>query len=167
MVNFSSGYISIGKFGRAFGVLGWIKVVSFTSPIEKILSYQPWYIKNNKNIIESYFEYSKFFKNGNILVKFANYNSPEEVSYISGFEIGTNRSKLSILPIGDYYWCDLQGLTVINSRGIILGIVKELIITGANDVLVVVGESGRNLIPYLSSTIINVDLINGIIQVEW
>ena len=39
-----SNQVAIGKFGSPFGVRGWLKVISFTDPIQNILDYLPWYI---------------------------------------------------------------------------------------------------------------------------
>ena len=47
-----------------------------------------------------------------------------------------------------------------------LGIVTELIETGANDVLVVSGEKDR-LIPYIPQVIVKIDLTGKRIEVDW
>ena len=162
-------YVTVGRFGKAFGIVGWIKITSFTSPVEKILLYQPWYIRKNEN--DSVFEYNIEESKTQcrcVLVKFPNFDSVEEIKVFSGFEIRILRTQLSDLEHGEYYWADLEGLQVINHNNIVLGIVKECIITGSNDVLVVVNKNKkRYLIPYLTSTIHNVDLNKGIIWVKW
>ena len=57
---------------------------------------------------------------------------------------------LKPLQKGEFYWRDLIGLTVINRQEETLGRVKTLLETGANDVLVVVDDSDREiLIPYV------------------
>jgi len=67
----------------------------------------------------------------------------------------------------EYYWSDLVGLKVETTTGINLGVVDYLIETGANDVLVVVGDRER-LIPFLQQqNVINVDLDAGEIVVDW
>ena len=59
-------------------------------------------------------------------------------------------------------------------QGIDLGVVKDLMETGANDVLVVASEEGADkegeecLIPWvMQQTIISVDLAQGTIEVDW
>ena len=48
-----------------------------------------------------------------------------------------------------------------------LGIIDELLVTGANDVMVVKGEQER-LIPFVKDEIvINVDLSQGRVDVDW
>ena len=53
-----------------------------------------------------------------------------------------------------------------NIDGTVFGTVKEIIETGANDVLVIQGEKTR-LIPYLDNVITEVDLKRGTIHVDW
>jgi 16S rRNA processing protein RimM len=157
--------IVIGCFGKAFGIKGWIKVISFTTPQENILKFKPWIIKSNDLWKEVYIENSrKHF--ASIIVKLPNYNSPEEVRHFTNLKIGIWRQQLPKLRVGKYYWVDLIGLNVINDNNINLGVVKDLIATGSNDVLVVVDERKR-LIPYLSHVVLSIDLDSKIIHVAW
>jgi 16S rRNA processing protein RimM len=66
-----------------------------------------------------------------------------------------------------YYWSDLEGLRVIHQDGTELGKVDHLLETGAHDVMVVKGEQER-LIPFvMNKVIINVDIDEGRIDVDW
>ncbi len=65
-----------------------------------------------------------------------------------------------------YYWRDLEGLQVINHLGQKLGKVSHLLETGANDVMVVLGEQER-LIPFVRHFVQKVDLAEQTIYVEW
>ncbi|MFB3090374.1 MAG: PRC-barrel domain-containing protein, partial [Gammaproteobacteria bacterium] len=57
---------------------------------------------------------------------------------------------------------------VINGQKEILGVVTELLETGANDVLVVEAGKQRYLIPYVKDVYIkDIDLEQGIMQVDW
>lgn len=157
--------VVIGRFGGSFGVLGWIKIISFATPKDNILNFKPWLIQKNHLWKELCFEDSK--KHGeNIVVKISGCNSPEEAKLLTNIEIAILRQQLPKLPVDEYYWDDLIDLMVVNQEGVSLGVVKDLMATGANDVLVVVGEK-RLLIPYISTVILKVDLTNKVIQVDW
>ena len=70
----------------------------------------------------------------------------------------------------EYYWTDLIGLSVTNTEGVEFGTVKELLETGANDVLVVQGnreDQKQRLIPFIRQVILDVDLKGRAIKVEW
>src|SRR3989304_949185 len=161
----SASPVVIGRFGKTFGILGWIKVISFTTPKENILKFKPWLIQKNKVWEEVCFEDSKQHAS-NIVVKLPNYNSPEDAAHLTNINIGVLREQLPKLRGEDYYWEDLIGLEVINKEKVNLGIVQSLIATGSNDVLIVMGERKR-LIPYISNVILNVDLASKIIEGDW
>ena len=74
--------------------------------------------------------------------------------------------ELPPLEDGDFYWAELEGLRVVTVEGAELGVVKRLMETGANDVLVVQGERER-LIPYVAAVVRNVDLDSRTIEVDW
>ena len=162
---FMSDPIIIGNFGKTFGVWGWIKINSFTNPKENILNFRPWLIQRNNSYEEICFEDSKK-RPDNIIVKLPNCNSPEEAQKFTNAKIAVWSKQLPKLNANEYYWSDLVGLKVINLQKIDLGIVQELSETGANDVLIVIGDRKR-LIPYISSVILKVDLTKKTIHVDW
>ena len=157
--------MEVGRFGRAFGISGWIKVISLTTTKESILEFEPWFIKKNNVWEEFYFEDCKERANS-IIVKLPNCSSPEQASQFTNIEIAIKREQLPELKDGEYYWDELIGLEVINKDNVVLGAVQSLMETGSNDVLVVVGEK-RILVPYTSEVIVNVDPIKKIIRVDW
>lgn len=82
-------------------------------------------------------------------------------------EIGVRRDQLPATRPGEYYWNDLLGLDVVTLQNEVLGKVDHLLETGANDVLVVMGDRER-LIPFvLNDIVMHVDLEAGVIRVDW
>ena len=160
-----SDLITVGCFGRPFGVRGWIKVNSFTTPVGGILGFGELMINKDGSWFCIRFEKSKINLN-DIVVKLPSYDSPEQVRCFTNVKIAVWRRQLPNLDHGEYYWCDLIGLNVISSEGVCFGVVQNLIATGSNDVLVVVGET-KQLIPYTSQVILEVDLSKKIIVVDW
>ena len=77
-----------------------------------------------------------------------------------------SQSALPAAEIDEYYWSQLIGLQVKNIQGIEFGEVIDLIDTGANDVLVVMGDRER-LIPFTEFAVIEVDLDGGKLKVDW
>lgn len=157
--------ITIGRFGRVYGIKGWISVISYTEPKENILTYSSWMIAINGKYQFIEIENSKI-QQKNILVKIKNIDDREIVKTYTNLEIVTESSKLPQLPKGEYYWKDLKNLTVITKNGTKLGKVDHLLATGANDVLVVKNDKER-LIPYIDDVIINIDIDKQTITVDW
>ena len=90
----------------------------------------------------------------------------ETARTLIGSEISIRSDQLESPADGEFYWQDLKGLTVLNMAGETLGVVADLLETGANDVLVVKGES-ELLIPYTTVTVDQVDLKDRHIRVHW
>ena len=114
------------------------------------------------------YEQVKTKQNGAILlVKFPGRDTPEDARLLTGANICIKRSQLPALENNEYYWSDLQGLTVINTENINLGVVNHLLTVGNNDVLVV-KDKREYLIPYLMGQyVLSVDLANKVIRVDW
>lgn len=158
-------YIIVGKVGSAYGVKGWVKVLSYTEWTATILDYSPWYIENNAGWQRIVFTEGREHGKG-IIVHFDGIDSPEKARLLSGKNIAILRSQLPALKKDEFYWSDLEGLTVVNQEGITLGKVIYLIATGSNDVLVVKGEK-EIAIPYLPDVVLDVDLTTRTITVNW
>jgi 16S rRNA processing protein RimM len=160
-------YIVVGKLGSTYGVQGWIKLHAYTETIANILDYNPWYIEeaDQWSLIE---RTEAREQHKGIIVKFSGINNPEQARLLTGKKIAVLSTELPPLKKGEYYWSDLEGLTVINHDGAILGKVIYLLETGSNDVLVIKDEKNKELaIPYLSSIIKDIDLRRQIINVHW
>jgi 16S rRNA processing protein RimM len=108
-----------------------------------------------------------------VVAKLEHCNDRDQAVAYVGTEIAVELQQLEQQREKDaYYWRDLIGLRVINQQGIELGAVKNLLETGANDVLVVVfeeeGETTERLIPWtMDIAIVSVDIEKGSIEVDW
>jgi 16S rRNA processing protein RimM len=168
----SGEMISLGRISAAYGIKGWIKVYSFTDPIENILSYRPWYLIRGKGWEEVEVLDSRRQGKG-IIAQLANCETRDDVEGFLGTEIAIPASLLAELDDGEYYWTQLQGLAVTNTEDQRFGVVNHLLKTGANDVLVVRADEAsmdtdERLIPYLMDKVIkSVDLEAGKIIIDW
>ena len=111
-----------------------------------------------------------------VVAKLEHCNDRDQAQAFIGSEIAIELDQLEELSdSNEFYWHDLIGLRVINLQGMELGVVKKMMETGANDVLVVVSETEgteketiERLIPWtMHMAIIAVDLEQGIIEVDW
>ena len=158
--------ILMGRIAGIYGVKGWVKIVSFTRPPENIFLYSPWLIKQDSTWQETGLLEGKIHGKG-LIAALEGISDRDEARELIGSEIAVFRSQLHELPPGEYYWDDLLGMQVVNQQGIVLGDLKEILETGANDVLVVVGQ-GRHLIPLIwKMYVISVDPAKGMIEVDW
>lgn len=161
----------IGKIVSVHGVRGDVKIYSFTDPIENLLSYSRWTLRRGDETRQA--ELVKGRLQGNILVATLKGVADREVARgYADFEICVPRAELPVLDEDEYYWFQLQGLTVIDQLGQVLGRVDHLLETGANDVLVVKPFAGslddrERLLPYIDQCVLRVDLAAGEMHVDW
>lgn len=157
--------IKIARFGKVYGVKGWIRLYSFTEPKENLLDLTPWYIKkqNTWKILDV--EEMKYHGK-DLIIKLKNIDIREEVQALTNTYVYIEREQLPKLPQDEFYWHDLIGLKVTNTKNIEFGVITEMLETGANDVFVVKNGKER-LIPYTASVIINVDLEEQQLVVDW
>ncbi len=76
-------------------------------------------------------------------------------------------SEIPTLEEGEYYWTQLEGLEVVNMDRDPLGKVNHLFETGANDVMVIDGEEGEMLVPFVPGVVREVNLEEGYIKLDW
>ena len=158
--------IVLGRIAGTFGVKGWIKVFSYTGPREAILEYENWLLKRDDVwrvvTVEEGKPHGK-----SLIAKLANIENRDAAVELVDFDITVLRKELPETKEGEYYWADLEGLQVLHRDGRLLGRVTNLLATGMNDVLVVEGDLER-LIPFvMDKFILDVDLVNGVISVDW
>lgn len=162
----------IGRITSVFGVKGWLKVFSFTDPIEGILDYTDWVLDLDGKRIPIELEEGR--RQGRaIVVRLKGINGRELARTYCGAEVRVPTAELPVLPEGEFYWLQLQGLDVFTVEGECFGRVDHLIETGSNDVLVVHATTGsidqrERLIPYLPDTVVRkVDLAERKMIVDW
>ena len=156
----------LGRVSALFGVRGWVKVYSYTEPREAILQYEALLIGRNgvwkpAEVVEGQ-QHGK-----SVIALFKGFDDRDQAEALINAELAVHREDLPEPGDGRYYWSDLVGLKVVHRDGTELGIVDEMLETGANDVMIVKGEKER-LIPFVRDEIvINVDLSAGRIDVDW
>ena len=104
---------------------------------------------------------------GGLLVHFRGIDDRDEAKRAAGHWVRVARENLPGLNEGQFYDFELLGAEVKNSRdGTTLGTVREVIVTGANDVYRAEGPGGELLIPAVDGVVIAVDTEAGLITVN-
>lgn len=111
-------------------------------------------------------EQVKFFKNM-VILKFKGYDNINDVETWRQRDLLITRDQAVELKEDEYFITDLIGLTVVNEEEAVLGRVKDVLETGANDVYVVELTDGKELLlPAIKDCILNVDLEGGRMKVH-
>lgn len=168
--------VVIGRLTAVYGVKGWLKVFSYTDPLENFLDYRNCRI--NRNGVWQPIEIAEGRLHGKgVVARLDGVNDREAAASFVGCDIAIPTAELPQLAPDEFYWRDLEGLQVVvdhPQRGrLLLGAVDHLLETGANDVLVVKGDEHsidqrERLIPYLpGSVVFDIDLVARSLRVDW
>lgn len=160
--------VVMGKIVGAQGILGWVKVQTFTEYLDSLLDYDTWQLSLDQ---ENWREVKVLEANVHgkvIIAKLPGITDRTAAEKCKGLLVAVPRGKLPAAADGEYYWSDLIGLQVINLADEVLGTVNTLLETGANDVLSVRDAAGKEiLIPFIASVIQQVNLPDKEIRVDW
>lgn len=165
VVDEDEGWVVLGRVDAFFGVRGWLKIYSHTSPRSSILRYKRWYLRRGGEWQPIEVEAGREHGKG-VVAKLPGFDNRESAVELIGVDIAIPREQLPAADKDEYYWADLKGLEVRTLDGVELGRVDHLFETGANDVIVVEGDR-RRLIPFIESAVSEVDLQSGVITVDW
>jgi len=168
---YSATHVVLGRIGAPWGIKGWVKLFSFTDPPANLLDYPGFLIATERGLQK--LEFAEVRPQGKSFVgHIKGCDVREQTGEYTGCELLISKSQLPGLETG-YYWHQLEGLRVITQQGEVLGVVHHLMETGANDVLVIRGDTAsvdqtERLLPYLMGQVVKeIDLAQGLIIVDW
>ena len=162
------GKVVIGRVSSPHGIKGWIKILSYTDPLENIFSYKSIFLRKRNDYLP--FEIEDYSISGKIIrMKLKGVDDRNHSEDIAECEILINRDDLPEISSDSYYWADLIGFQIKREGGEDLGILDSFLETGSNDVMVVIGiNKNRNLIPFINRDVVKtVDMEGKVIIVDW
>jgi len=148
-------YLSVGFLRRPHGLKGEIIMDLHTDFPERMKAGRELFVgdKHKKMILASARSHQK-----GLLVKFKGIDAPEDAGLFRNQWLYTKSTDVP-LPDGQYYKHELLGLKVVDENDNPLGELVEILETGANDVYVVRGDSGKDLLlPAIPSVILDLDV---------
>ena len=156
--------VTLGHISGVHGVSGWLKIHSQTDPREAIFEYQPWLVGEQHEAVRI----TEGKRHGKHLIALLeDVNDRDQAESLVKQQIAVFRDQFPDLPETEFYWADLIGLAVKVQDGTNLGTIRNMLATGANDVMVVQGERER-LIPFVQDRYVKqVDLEQGLVIVDW
>ena len=158
--------LRVGVISSTHGVRGEVKVYPTTDDSERFLDLDQVTLDTGREQITLEIQNVKFFKNM-VILKFKGYDNINDIEKYKGKDLLIHRDQAVELKEDEYFVTDLMGLKVVAEEGTVLGILKEVIPTGANDVYVVQPENGKELLlPAIKDCILNVDLEKGIMTIH-
>jgi len=90
----------------------------------------------------------------------------EEARDLRGAEISIPLAEAAPLPEGSYYGVELIGVRVVANTGEVIGTVREVMVTGSNDVYLVRGGAGEVLVPAIPDVVQDFDPKERVLTIE-
>ena len=155
----------IGVITATHGLRGEVKVFPTTEDPGRYKKLEKTIAVGGAGETVLFVEQARFFRQY-VIVKFKGIDRIEEAEPLVRRELYVTREDAIPLEEGEYYVADLIGLTVVTEDGEKLGILEDVLRTGANDVYVVSDGKREILIPVIPQCILNVDLEEGMVKVH-
>lgn len=141
-------YFLIAKIVAPLGLDGFVKLKSYSDFPERFAELNKVYIDvfgdKRKFIVEDFLHDKAGYS-----IKFKNFDSSTEVSFLNGCDIYIEKNDLTDLDDDEFYIHDLIGCEVFEKQRYI-GKIKDVMSLVSNDVFEVVTENGKELlIPFI------------------
>jgi 16S rRNA processing protein RimM len=152
-------FLVIGKLRRPHGIHGEMIMNILTDFPERLKNGMVVFVGDDHKPlkVKTWREHQK-----GLLVGFADYSTPEDVGILRNCLVFIKTKELPPLPKGEYYHHQVIGLRVVDETGAELGVVADVIATGANDVFLVKQKEGKEfLLPVIDQMVLNIDLEMG------
>ena len=187
--------IEIGRITDAWGIKGWFKVLPHSASPEALFSSKQWFLLppdrpvKPRRAVEAdvvspgqlswteplVLKINEVKDHSGTVVAFAQeVGDRNAAESLRGARIFVPRSSFPKADDGEYYWVDLIGLQVVNREGLDFGLVRDLMSTGPQTVLVIEatadvegGKPVERMIPFVATFIDAVDLPGKRITVDW
>lgn len=155
--------LRIGVVIKPHGIRGEVKVYPTTDDVNRFKKTDEVILITKNENLTLHVENVKFFKNI-VIVKFKEFNNINEVEGFRNCDIMVTRENALPLKEGQFYFCDVIGAKVVEENGTSVGTVTDVIETGANNVLAITMEDGKEvLFPVIPDCIKKVDTEAGVV----
>ncbi len=158
-------YLRVGIITSTHGLKGEVKVFPTTDSPDRFEDLDEVWIGDGKRMTKASVNRVKYFKQF-VILSFKGIDVIEQVQPYVKQEIYVSREDALPLDEDEYYVADLIGLKVISDEDEDLGILKDVLETGANDVYLVEKDGKELLIPAIHECILKVDLEGGCVTVH-
>lgn len=159
-------FLQIGVISSTHGIKGEVKIFPTTDDVNRFKKIKEVYLDTGKERMILHPESVKFFKQF-VILKFKEFNNINEIEQYRNKSLLVDREHAVHLKKDEYFIADLIGLKVITDEEEQLGILKDVLQTGANDVYVVEMSNGKEvLLPAIKECVLNVDIEAGEVLVH-
>lgn len=158
--------LQVGVITTTHGIRGEVKVFPTTDDAARFRKLKSVILDTGKEQLELEIVQVKFFKNL-VILKFKGIDNINDVEQYKGKSLFVTRENAVKLEENEYFIADLIGLCVTTDEGEDLGILEDVLQTGANDIYVVKKDKQPEiLIPAIKDCILDINLEQGLVKVH-
>ena len=158
--------LRVGVITTTHGVRGEVKVFPTTEDPKRFKKLKTVILDDGRKQIKIEIASVKFFKNL-VILKFNEFDNINDVERFKKATLWVTRENAIPLEEGEYYIADLIDLAVVSDEGEELGVLSDVLETGANDVYVVSKKGVQDLLlPNIPECILDVNLEEGVMTVH-
>lgn len=154
----------VGVISSTHGIAGEVKVFPTTDDVNRFKKLKHVILDTGKEKMNLEVCQVKFFKQM-VILKFREFNNINEVERFRGKSLYVTRENAVKLQKDEYFIADMIGMRVVSTEGEDLGLLEDVLQTGANDVYVVGKEGEQILLPAIKECIRGIDMEQGTITV--
>ena len=156
---------TIGVITTTHGVHGEVKVFPKTDDVHRFKKLKEVTADTGKEQLTLHIRSVKFFKQF-VILGFEEYDNLNDVEFLRKAELTISRDDALPLDNDEYYVADLIGLKCVTDTGEEIGVIRDVLVTGANDVYVVDRGGSEVLIPAIKDCILGVDIESGVMKIH-
>jgi 16S rRNA processing protein RimM len=157
-------YLAVGRLRRPHGIEGAIYMEVLTDFPDRLRTGRTVYVGDAHEPMRLV---SLRRTDRDMIVRLAGFHTPEEIGRLRNETVFIKATNLPKLPEGEYYHHQLLGLKVIDETGSLVGLLDQILETGANDVYLIKSPDGKEiLLPAVEEVVLGVDLEKGEISVR-
>lgn len=159
-------YFQIGIITSTHGLKGEVKVFPTTDDVKRFKRLREVILDTGKERIDLEVENAKFFKQF-VILKFKGIDDINEVEKYRKASLLVTRKNAVRLKEDEYFVADLMGLKVKSEDGTEIGVLRDVMETGANDVYIIDLNDGRELLlPAIRQCVLEIDVEAGFIRIH-
>ncbi len=150
--------LQVGAITQTHGLKGEVKVFPTTDDVKRFKKLKEVILDTGKEKMVLEIENVRFFKQFAIL-KFKGFDNINDIERYKGKSLYVTRENAVKLKKDEYFIADLIDVKVYDEQDTYMGILKDVIVTGANDVYEIALEDGRTLLlPAIKQCVLDVDM---------
>ncbi|MEJ2200804.1 MAG: ribosome maturation factor RimM, partial [Desulfuromonadaceae bacterium] len=137
----------LGVVVGTHGLRGDLKVRPLIPESDSLQSASKVFFRDQGGALQAYRPVRTVAHKGNLLLRLRGLETIESVQHLVGYDVLMPYADLPELEEDEYYWYQLQGLQVVDQKRGEIGVIEDLLVTGAHDIYVVNGRFGEIMIP--------------------